>query len=148
VLLDVHSIPNTPERMQCKCEAHGPEVTFCSKLIYWRLFSRKSNDAEVDKHLHWDTMHIIHTSLESYPFQTTSVHTSRRRPTRPEDTLKAKPVRNERQHVFRSSTKRRAAWACLPCRKRKVRCNVTMEQPCLNCKHDGFECYLSFCRSR
>ncbi|KAH7140038.1 hypothetical protein B0J13DRAFT_639308 [Dactylonectria estremocensis] len=58
------------------------------------------------------------------------------------------PKKQADELKFRSSTKRRAAWACVPCRKRKVRCNVMAERPCLNCKHDEFECFLSFCREK
>lgn len=58
------------------------------------------------------------------------------------------PVTADQQANYRSTRGRRAAWACFPCRKRKVRCNVTVEQPCLNCKHDNFDCYLSFYSKR
>jgi hypothetical protein len=58
------------------------------------------------------------------------------------------PVTADQQAKYRSTRGRRAAWACFPCRKRKVRCNVTVEQPCLNCKHDNFDCYLSFYSKR
>lgn len=58
------------------------------------------------------------------------------------------PVTAGQQAKYRSTRGRRAAWACFPCRKRKVRCNVTVEQPCLNCKHDNFDCYLSFYSKR
>ena len=36
--------------------------------------------------------------------------------------------------------KKRATLACLRCRKRKVRCNVVEERPCMNCRLDGIEC--------
>ncbi|KAJ3523036.1 hypothetical protein NM208_g12607 [Fusarium decemcellulare] len=38
--------------------------------------------------------------------------------------------------------KDRAALACLPCRARKVRCNVVVQHPCTNCRSYGIECKI------
>ncbi|KAB8213367.1 hypothetical protein BDV33DRAFT_184939 [Aspergillus novoparasiticus] len=41
------------------------------------------------------------------------------------------------------SRKRRAARACLACRKRKTRCDVARSgMPCNNCRLDGVECVV------
>ncbi|KAG5655217.1 hypothetical protein KAF25_001970, partial [Fusarium avenaceum] len=43
----------------------------------------------------------------------------------------------------RGDKRRRAAQACLACRKRKVRCDVTVSgMPCLNCRLDGQGCVV------
>lgn len=40
-------------------------------------------------------------------------------------------------------SRRRAARACLKCRKRKVRCDVTRtSQPCSNCRYNAHECIV------
>ncbi|KAF5601187.1 cutinase transcription factor 1 beta [Fusarium pseudocircinatum] len=42
-----------------------------------------------------------------------------------------------------SSSKRAAPQACLSCRSRKVRCDVTIQgQPCTNCRLDNLGCVL------
>ncbi|KAF4466095.1 cutinase transcription factor 1 beta [Fusarium albosuccineum] len=38
--------------------------------------------------------------------------------------------------------KDRAALACLPCRARKVRCNVVVQHPCTNCRSFSTECKI------
>ncbi|KAF5012848.1 hypothetical protein FDECE_1138 [Fusarium decemcellulare] len=38
--------------------------------------------------------------------------------------------------------KDRAALACLPCRARKVRCNVVVQHPCTNCRSFAIECKI------
>ncbi|KAB8212734.1 hypothetical protein BDV33DRAFT_186257 [Aspergillus novoparasiticus] len=42
------------------------------------------------------------------------------------------------------SRKRRAARACLACRKRKIRCDVARSgMPCTNCRLDSVECVVT-----
>ncbi|KAH7115678.1 hypothetical protein EDB81DRAFT_919617, partial [Dactylonectria macrodidyma] len=41
------------------------------------------------------------------------------------------------------SKRRRSARACLACRKRKVRCDVTQDDSCTNCRLDGFTCEIA-----
>ncbi|KAJ5813676.1 uncharacterized protein N7503_000426 [Penicillium pulvis] len=39
-----------------------------------------------------------------------------------------------------TSVKSRASKACIICHKKKIRCNVNEEHPCLNCRELGYEC--------
>ncbi|KAH7118295.1 hypothetical protein B0J13DRAFT_532869 [Dactylonectria estremocensis] len=41
------------------------------------------------------------------------------------------------------SKRRRSARACLACRKRKVRCDVTQDDSCTNCQLDGITCEIA-----
>ncbi|KAI1046607.1 hypothetical protein LB505_010686 [Fusarium chuoi] len=50
------------------------------------------------------------------------------------------PIRFAKKPVSR----KRATKACLKCRKRKVRCDVTRTStPCTNCRLDGCECVVA-----
>ncbi|KAK5658487.1 hypothetical protein OQA88_1877 [Cercophora sp. LCS_1] len=46
------------------------------------------------------------------------------------------------------TAKRRATRACGTCRSRKVRCDVTEQHPCSNCKWDGADCIVQDSRRR
>ncbi|CEF73938.1 hypothetical protein SNK03_002014 [Fusarium graminearum] len=57
-------------------------------------------------------------------------------------------MNNSQQHSIRFAKKqvsrKRATKACLKCRKRKVRCDVTRTStPCTNCRLDGCECVVA-----
>ncbi|KAJ4248756.1 hypothetical protein NW762_012594 [Fusarium torreyae] len=57
-------------------------------------------------------------------------------------------MNNTQQHSIRFAKKpvsrKRATKACLKCRKRKVRCDVTRTSaPCTNCRLDGAECVVA-----
>ncbi|KAJ3545115.1 hypothetical protein NM208_g2675 [Fusarium decemcellulare] len=56
------------------------------------------------------------------------------------------PVDNPRSSARRS--KRRARQACLSCRSRKVRCDVTQQTPCDNCKWHNLDCVVVGRRQR
>lgn len=45
----------------------------------------------------------------------------------------------EKQTTPQEFKRPRASYACLPCRARKVRCNVAEGSPCLNCRLDHLQ---------
>ncbi|KAF3401378.1 hypothetical protein DPV78_005131 [Talaromyces pinophilus] len=54
----------------------------------------------------------------------------------------------EKQTTPQEFKRPRASYACLPCRARKVRCNVAEGSPCLNCRLDHLQCEVKEHRSR
>ncbi|KAH7189876.1 hypothetical protein DER44DRAFT_120972 [Fusarium oxysporum] len=64
-----------------------------------------------------------------------------------EEELQANSIKSPSKRQLRLS-QRRAARACLVCRARRVRCDVTRRQPCGNCVWAGKECTIKDCDNK